>query len=173
MQQFYAIMHEFPRHQTLAQSQAMDEALGICLKAYKALAVEARRNGKRAFWRVRPKFHQLQHLTVDFMQPMLLCCFMFSNYRNESFMGLCRGLIRHGHKRTVAQKALERFSCYVWLATGSLNKYKGPSARIWQMTDAPCNRYAWQNCCPAKTRTAGICCCLQRAPNLRRAASFA
>ena len=87
--------------------------MDTCLQAYKGLAAEAHAAGKGNAWRCRPKFHLTQHLLHDFCVPSKLSCNMFSCYRNESFMGLIRGLLRHGHKATLAQKALERFSLLV------------------------------------------------------------
>lgn len=93
-----------------AQCDEMEHALDTCLACYKALRVEADDAGnRRAAWRLRPKWHLSQHLVHDFVSPARLAPSMFMCYRNESFMGVIHRLLRNGHKRTLAEKALERF----------------------------------------------------------------
>ena len=82
----------------------------VCLRSYSALSAEALRLKRRGSWHLKPKAHQCAHLVRDFCVKQRLNTRISQNYRNESFLGVIKHLMKSGHRRALAMRALERFA---------------------------------------------------------------
>lgn len=92
------------------QARSIEKAMLVCLRSLSALSKEALRLKRRGSWRLKPKAHQCAHLVRDFCVKQRLNTRISQNYRNESFLGVIKHLMKSGHRRAIAVRALERFA---------------------------------------------------------------
>lgn len=116
LKRFYDLIYQLPMFLTDEQCASITEAMSVCLLSYHWLALKAMEDNRHNAWRIRPKWHMALHLCELFATPARTNPRAMQCYRSESFMGLLRRLVASGHKRTLPQRALER---YLLLVTAS------------------------------------------------------